>query len=942
MEADISGPTTSTSWHALPSREVLSRFETRESGLSSPEAARRLLLHGPNALFVKPPVSPWRILLDQLRSLIILLLVVATGVAVLLGDHLEAAAIATVLLVTVAIGFGVEWRARRAVEALSRMQLQSALVLRDGTRRTVDARELVPGDVIVLEAGTAVPADARLLSATELRVVEAPLTGESAPVGKTAEPVEAEGVPIPLGDRISMVFKGTVTAAGVGTGVVVATGAATEIGIISELVQQTRDEKTPLEERLDVLGRRLIWITLGVTALIVLLGMFRGEEIWLMAKTGLALAIAAIPEGLPVVATVTLALGMRRMARRHALVRRLPAVETLGSATVICTDKTGTLTEGQMMVTRLVVGGGTVVVTGHGFAPAGELLRDGAVVEPGGVAGLEEALRIGVLVNRARLNVAGPGGEGRDGEAAAAGAGRARGTRRAEDVPVPAGPTVEGDPTEGALLVLGRKAGLVREHLLQGHPEVAEVPFSSERMWMATFHASGGEGGVVTALVKGAPDRLVGASGTLLGPEGPLPLDAAGRARLLDVNRELAGGGLRVLALARRELAPGEAPGEDAVRDLTFVGFVGMIDPPAPGVKETIERLRMAGIRTVMITGDQADTAEAVARELGVLGHGPQGSMLDGAELTALADEELPDAVATVSGFSRVSPADKLRIVRAFQERGEIVGMLGDGVNDAPALKRADIGVAMGGRGTDVARETADLILQDDRFETVGAAVEEGRVIYDNIRKYIFFLFSCNLSEVLVVFVAGAVGLPLPLLPLQILWLNLVTDVFPALALAVEPAEPDVMRRPPRDPRAAILSRGFMIQVGGYAVLMTGATLGVFVWGLEGRGLPGEHAVTLAFMTLALTQLFHVFNARGEDAILLTRRFFRNGWVWGAVVLTLGLQLLAVYLPVLSDVLRTDALGAADWGMVLGASLVPLLVGQMWKAGGALRTSSGH
>lgn len=903
MEADISQPTPPTPWHTLPSAEVLSRLEATESGLSSPEAARRLGQHGPNALFVKPPVSLWQILADQLRSLIILLLVVATGVALLLGDHLEAGAIAAVLLVTVAIGFGVEWRARRAVEALSRLQLQSALVFRDGERRTVDARELVPGDVIVLEAGTAVPADARLLSATELRVVEAPLTGESVPVGKTADPVEDEGGHTPLGDRISMVFKGTVTAAGAGTGVVVATGVATEIGIISELVQETRDEKTPLEERLDVLGRRLIWITLGVAGVIALLGVVRGEDVWLMAKTGLALAIAAIPEGLPVVATVTLALGMRRMARRHALVRRLPAVETLGSATVICTDKTGTLTEGQMMVTRLVVGGGTVVVTGHGFAPAGELRHDGVPVAPGEVAGVEEALRIGVLVNRARLKV---------------------------DEGGPPGPTVEGDPTEGALLVLGGKGGLTREDLLARHPEVAEVPFSSERMWMATFH-TGGEGGAVTALVKGAPGRLVEASTALLGAEGPVPLDQAGRDRLLDRNRELARDGLRVLALARRELDPGEAPGEGAVRDLTFVGFVGMIDPPAPGVKETIEQLRAAGIRTVMITGDQADTAEAVARELGVLGPGGEGSMLDGSELAALTDEELPDAVATVSGFSRVGPADKLRIVQAFQERGESVGMLGDGVNDAPALKRADIGVAMGGRGTDVARETADLVLQDDRFETVGAAVEEGRVIYDNIRKYIFFLFSCNLSEVLVVFAAGALGLPLPLLPLQILWLNLVTDVFPALALAVEPAEPDVMRRPPKDPQAAILSRGFMIQVGGYALLMTGATLGVFVWGLEGRGLPGDHAVTLAFMTLALTQLFHVFNARGEDAILFTRRFFRNGWVWGAVVLTLGLQLLAVYHPVLSEVLRTHPLGAADWAVVLGASLVPLVAGQIWK-----------
>ncbi len=845
----------SLAWHALPVADVLRRLGAETQGLSGVEAAARLERYGPNALQVARPIPPWKILLDQLKSLVVLLLFAAAAVALAIGDLLEAAAILVVLVINTAVGFWTEWRARLAMDALRRLQVQEAAALRDGREQRVDARFLVPGDVIVLGPGAAIPADARVLSATELGINEAPLTGESLPVAKNPDAVvEENGEEVPLAERASMVYKGTLVTTGSARAVVVATGTATEIGHLSKLVQETESGDTPLERRLDSLGQRLVWLTLSVAALVTGLGVIRGEELWLMVETGIALAIAAVPEGLPVVATVALAVGVRRMARRRALVRRLPAVETLGSATVICTDKTGTLTAGEMTVTALAVGGKQLEVTGAGYEPVGEFRADGAAISPTEVAGAELALRIGALANRATVS-------------------------RGDE-----GWVVVGDPTEAALLVVAEKAGLRREDLRAEYPEVAELPFSSERQLMATFHRSPDGRSVVC--IKGGPRRIVEESSGALTGTGVVPLDDAARIALLDDNRGLAARGLRVLALAYRELDEDESAGPEAVHDLVFVGFAGIQDPPAKGVRETIARFHNAGVRTVMITGDQAITAEAVGRDLGLLRDGDE-------------------------------------TVR--------VGMLGDGVNDAAALKKADIGVAMGVRGTDVAKETADVVLQDDRFETIGVAVEHGRVIYDNIRKFIFYLFSCNLSEVATLLVTGLAGMPLPLLPLQILWLNLVTDVFPALALAMEPPEPDVMGRPPRDPKSAILSPWFLSSVVTFSLLITSATLGVFIWALEFRQTELSHAVTLAFMTLALAQLFHVFNARSARPVVFGRRLFRNRWVWGALALTIGLQLATVYNPLLSRVLRTHSLSLHDWLVVLAASLMPLVIGQMLK-----------
>lgn len=883
----------STPWHVLEAREALDRLETGTEGLTEAEARGRLERVGPNALEAAKPVSAGRILLDQVKSVVVLLLFAAMVVALLVGDHLEAAAIGAVLLLNTGLGFFTELRARRAMEALLELDVPEARVVREGTVREVDARELVPGDVLELAEGESVPADARLLEAADLRVNEAPLTGESLPVAKRPERVLDAGTPLP--ERENMVYKATAVAAGSGRAVVVATGMETEVGRIGVLVGGLRDEKTPLERRLDILGRRLVWVTLGVAALVTGIGVLQGAPVARMIEAGIALAIAAVPEGLPAVATIALAVGLRRMARRNALIRRLPAVEALGSSTVVCTDKTGTLTAGQMTVTAVWAGGRVVQVSGSGYAPEGEFLEEGRALDPARDGPLAMTLRAGALANRADL------------------------------VREDGGWRVRGDPTEAALLVAARKAGLDRERLLEEWPWEGEVPFSSERRLMATFHRE--DGGGLRACVKGAPGRILELSGRILMSEGERALEPAERDRLLQVNEEMAGRGLRVLGLATARV---EAPEESELEDLTFLGFAGILDPPAEGVEETIARFREAGIRTVMLTGDQRRTAEAVARSLGVLT--PEEETLDGRDLQRLGEEELAARVSGVGAFSRVGPEDKLKIVTAYQREGEVVAMLGDGVNDAPALKKADIGVAMGIRGTDVAKEASDVVLRDDRFPTLAAAVEEGRVVFDNIRKFVFYLFSCNLAEVLTLLLAGVAGLPLPLLPLQILWLNLVTDTFPALALAMEPPEPDIMRRPPRDPEAAILSPRFLRAIGFYAALITASTLSAFLLELEGAGGSYERAVTMGFMSLALAQIFHLGNARSPAPVLAPAAVLRNRYALAAVALSVSLQFLAVYFPPLSRVLHTVPLAPGDWLVVAPLAAMPAVVGQALRA----------
>lgn len=878
-------------WHAFPPDKVLSAIGGIGSGLTNAEAARRLARYGLNVLTATRVEAAWRILLRQFRSVIVGLLVVATVLAWWTSDIEDAGAILAVLLLNVGIGFVTELRARRAMDALLRLDVTSATVVREGSARTVNARELVPGDIIDLEPGQAIPADARLLVATDMQTTEASLTGESTAVAKTAE--EALPVDTTLPDRVTMVYKGTTVADGVARAVVVATGMQTEVGRIGKLVGAIREEPTLLERRLDSLGARLAGIAVGIGVLVALMALYRGEYLSAVLQMGIAVAIAAVPEGLPAVVTVTMAIATRRMARRHALVRKLPAVETLGSVTVICTDKTGTLTAGQQGVSTIWLPGLEIEVTDDG-AGGGAFAVEGQSLLPADEQRLHEALTIGALANRAEIQQVNAHWEGR------------------------------GDPSEVALLLAARKAGLLRTVLLRDWREVSELPFSSARMMMATFHRD--TNGDIVAFVKGAHDRVLPLCGPVVSETGEVTFDAGWRRAVDEQTSKMASQGLRVLALATGRVAEAD---ERALHDLRFVALAGMTDPPAAGVAETIATLRGAGIRTVMLTGDHRATARAVAESIGFAPD--EHEILDGRDVERLSDDELKIRSTSIGVVSRVSPEGKLRFVAALQRRGDVVAMIGDGINDAAALKKADIGVAMGRRGTDAAKEVAGVVLEDDRFQTIGAAVEEGRVVFDNIRKFVFYLFSCNLGEIVALLGAGLTGLPLPMTPIQILWLNLVTDTFPALALALEPADSTVMRRPPRDPRTPLLSRGMLRLTVIYASAIAALTIAALVWGL--REWPGEpaRAVTLSFTTLALAQIFHLGNARSTQHVVSWRLARANRYALGALVLTVALQVLAVIAPPLNRVLGTVPLSTRGWTIAVVLGAIPALAGQGWK-----------
>ena len=868
----MSGP---PAWHARSIADTLTGLDATASGLPDAEYERRLARFGPNHLTLPPSASIGEILVAQLRSVIVALLVAAVVISLLVGDRLEAAAIGAVLILNTLIGFVTELRARRAMDALLQLDTPRAAVVRDGRVRDIDARDLVPGDVIDLEAGQQVPADGRLLHVSGLTVDEAPLTGESLPVSKAADiTLPADTL---LADRRNLVYKGTMAVTGLGRAVVTSTGNETEVGRIGALVGGVIIEPTPLERRLDALGKRLVWLAVGVAALVGGLGAVQGVPIALALETALALAVAAVPESLPAVATIALAVGLHRMARRHAVVRRLPAVESLGSTTVICTDKTGTLTSGRMSVVR--------VWTDEREYP----LLDTATERESWPETIGPVLEAALLASRPPAD------------------------------PAPGTAVTRGDPEDAAVFEAAARISLDRNRIIGARPLVALLPFSSERKLMAAFHRVDG---ATVAYAKGAPRAILRLSSERLAGGRRVPLDDDGRAQLLHVNEALASAGLRVLAVAAGDVAGAT---EAALSGLTFLGFLGLADPPAPGVKETIARLRRAGLRTIMLTGDQRLTAEAVGRELGLI-DGDQ-SVLDGRELERDATG-VTGVLAMATALSRVSPEHKIVVVQSLQKAGEVVAMIGDGVNDAPALRQADVGVAMGVRGTDVAKQAAAIVLADDRFATIAAAVEEGRVIFENIRKFVFYLFSCNVAEVLVLLGAGLAGLPLPLVPLQLLWLNLVTDTFPALALAVEPADGDVMRRPPRRADEAVLSPAFMREILFFSALITAATLAAFVWTLSHAP---ERATTVAFMTLALAQVGHLGNARSASAVLTPRRMFANPFALLGAGVSVALQLAAVSVPPLTRVLHLSPLDSADWIVILASAAIPAVVGQVIK-----------
>jgi P-type Ca2+ transporter type 2C len=858
-------------WHSLPAPAVLAEVRSSPRGLASAEAVLRLARDGPNVLAEARARSAFRIVLDQFKEFMILVLLAAAAASAVMGDTGDAMAILAVLVVNAAVGFVQEYRAERAMEALRALSAPTAIVVRDGAVAVVPAAELVAGDLIRLDAGGIVPADMRLLEAVQLRVQEAALTGESLPAEKVTGSVADEGLAV--GDRHNMAFRGTMVAHGRGLGVAVATGMGTEMGRIAALLEETVAVKTPLQRRLAGVGKRLAVAALSICVVVFVMGLLRGESPLLMFLTAVSLAVAAIPEALPAVVTVSLALGARKMIAQRALVRKLPAVESLGAITCICSDKTGTLTQNRMRVEELFCGG--VAATTPGDGPA-----------------WDELARAMALCGDARLDTAG---------------------------------TMVGDPTEIALGEAARLAGADPERLRTLYPRVAELAFDAERKCMTTFHRDP-RGGFVS-FTKGAPEVVLP---SLARRPASVGAPVLGEEDWIAAADRMATDGLRVLAFGTRRWAelPSNLDPRRVETGLAVLGIVGLLDPPREEARQAVETCRAAGIVPVMITGDHPLTARAIARRVGILTEGCE--VLTGRELSALSDEELVERAARIRVYARVAPEQKLRIVEALQAHGEVVAMTGDGVNDAPALKRADVGVAMGLTGTDVAKEAASVILLDDNFATIVRAVREGRRIYDNVRRFVRYAVATNSAEVWTIFLAPFLGLPLPLLPLQILWINLVTDSLPGLALAAEPAERDVMRRPPRSPQESLFARGLGIHVLWVGALMAAVTLGTEALY---RHLGRETWQTMVFTVLCLSQLGHALAIRSERASLFTQGLLSNKPLLGAVALTLLLQAGILYIPILNGVFQTTPLGPGDVALALGLSSIVFLAveAEKWR-----------
>ena len=862
-------------------------------GLSTSEFKTRLKKYGPNRLKEAKGKSAFIVLLNQFKSLIVLLLAAAALVSFAFGDLIEGVAIVVVIFVNAAIGFVMEIRAVRSMEALRRMVRINTRVRRDGHVQEVFAEELVPGDIVILEGGDLVPSDIRLIEASKLQADESSLTGESTPVSKRTEPIEEDA---PLPERSNMVFMGTSLTRGSCEGVVVSTGINTELGQIASLVEGAKEETTPLERRLELLGQNLIWATLAITGIIAVLGVLRGKELILMIETAIALAVAAIPEGLPIVATIALARGMLRMARRNALINRLSAVETLGSTNVICTDKTGTLTENRMTVTKIETESGEYELTGDESSSEGDFLFDRKMIDPLNEKVIREILEVGVLCNNASLS---KGGEKK----------------------------ALGEPLELSLLVAGAKAGIYRDDILKIAPEVREEAFDPSLNMMATFHK---ENGRYRVAVKGAPESVLEVSTGVLSTGDTNELSPSVRERWLERNAELAEKGFRMLALAAKVVSDETV---NPYEDLTFLGLACLLDPPRSDVRESILQCRASGIRVVMVTGDHPSTASNIARAVGLIDR-DEADVIHGKDLKStdqLSEAERQQVLQSIL-FARVNPRQKLDLIEIHQKSGSVVAMTGDGVNDAPALKKADIGIAMGMRGTQVAREAADMVLKDDAFSTILDAIEQGRVIFGNIRKFVIYLLSCNVSEIMVVFLASLAAIPLPILPLQILFLNLVTDVFPALALGVGEGDPQIMKRPPRDPKEPIIYSRHWLAISGYGSIMTLSVLGSLVLALKWFNMEVRQAVSVSFLTLAFVQLWHVFNMRDRGSGILRNDITRNAYVWGALGLCTLLILCAVYIPSFADVLKVVDPGKDGWILVIVMSLLPLIIGQLHKS----------
>ncbi len=906
--------------HGKPIEELVAGFQTHlEWGLTRPEAAERLAKYGANELTERPRPGFLALLWDQFNNYLVIILILAALISLALGEYVDSVAIMFIVALNAVVGVIQESKAEQALAALKKMSAPNAQVIREGHQLTVPGREIVGGDIVLLEAGNYVPADLRLVESVNLKVEEASLTGESVPVEKHAGAVLDKD--IPLGDRKNSAFMGTVITYGRGKGLVTGTGMNTQIGLIAEMIQSFETEDTPLQKKLEQLGKVLGTACLAICALVFVYGLFRDTHLtdalnggfldYLQAEkkdivnlfmTAVSLAIAAVPEGLPAIVTICLALGMQRMIRHHALIRKLPAVETLGCATVVCSDKTGTLTQNEMTVVQACAGGKRLRVTGEGYAPNGQFFEGAEAFDPRADADAAVLLQGALVCNDARLE------ETSDED----------GKRSWQII---------GDPTEGAMVVAAAKSGYRRADLEQALPRIQEIPFDSERKRMTTIHgvdsghAGFAGGGIGTtpfiAFVKGAPDVILELCSRRLESGRAVGLTDTMRATILGQNRDMASDALRVLAVAYRPLqqVPASVTPDTVEKDLVFVGLLGMIDPARPEVAQALAVARGAGLKSIMVTGDYKDTAEAVARDIGLLT--PGGLVLTGAEIESLSDAELQAKTDRLEVCCRVSPQHKTRIVEALKARGHVVAMTGDGVNDAPALKRADIGVAMGITGTDVAKQTADMVLTDDNFASIVAAIEQGRIIYSNIRKFVYFLLACNVGEILIIFVSMLLGLPIPLRPVQLLWLNLVSDGAPALALGLEKGDPDIMKHRPRSPQEPVINRDMAIGIGVVGVVDAIAILAVFYLALQRYPEQLVAAQTIAFVTLCSSELIRAFTARSEYHSIFSIGVFSNRWMVWAVGVSFLLVLMVVYVPFLRPFFDTVPLGAGDWLLML-------------------------
>ena len=906
--------------HSKPIEDLVSGLQTHvELGLTRQEAQERLAKFGANELSERPRPGFLQLLWDQFNNYLVIILIVAALISLALGEYVDSIAIMFIVVLNAVVGVIQESKAEQALAALKKMSAPNAQVIRDGHQLTLPGREIVGGDIVLLEAGNYVPADLRLVESVNLKIEEASLTGESVPVEKNASVVLDKE--IPLGDRRNTAFMGTLITYGRGRGLVTGTGMNTQIGLIAEMIQSFEAEDTPLQKKLEHLGKVLGTACLAICVLVFVYGLFRDTHLadalnggffdYLQAEkkdiinlfmTAVSLAIAAVPEGLPAIVTICLALGMQRMIKHHALIRKLPAVETLGCATVVCSDKTGTLTQNEMTVVEAWTGGKRLRITGEGYSPNGAFYAGEAAFDPRADADAALLLQGALVCNDAKL-------EEKTDEAG----------RRAWQI--------IGDPTEGAMVVAAAKSGYRRAELEKTLPRIQEIPFDSERKRMTTIHGTGAAqaAGVVAgmpgapfiAFVKGAPDVILELCAQRMEGGQAIGLNADMREAILAQNRDMASKALRVLAVAYRPLAqvPASVTPDTVEKDLVFVGLLGMIDPPRPEVVEALRVARGAGLKSIMVTGDYKDTAEAIARDIGLLT--PGGLVLTGPEIEKLSDDELAARADRLDVCCRVSPQHKTRIVEALKARGHVVAMTGDGVNDAPALKRANIGVAMGITGTDVAKQTADMVLTDDNFASIVAAIEQGRIIYSNIRKFVYFLLACNVGEILIIFASMLMGLPIPLRPVQLLWLNLVSDGAPALALGLEKGDPDIMKHPPRSPREPVINRDMAVGIGVVGVVDAIAILAVFYLALQ--RYPGElvAAQTIAFVTLCSSELIRAFTARSEYHSIFSIGVFSNRWMVWAVGVSFLLVLMVVYVPFLRPFFDTVPLGLNDWLLML-------------------------